>query len=189
MKKSLFVAIVVSLSSVSTFAADLDDRAAASRAAVKEFAASLQLELGAAIKAGGPVNAIEVCNTKAPAIAADISKKQGWKVARTSLKVRNPKNAPDAWEAKVLKEFEARKAKGEDPTQIEYSEMIMGKGKHEYRYMKAIAIPANAPCLTCHGEKIEAAVDAKLKALYPQDQATGYKQGDLRGAFSITQPM
>jgi hypothetical protein len=189
MKKALLGAIVASLFSASTFAADLEDRAAASRVAVKEFAASLQGELGAAIKAGGPVNAIEVCNTKAPAIAADISRKQGWKVARTSLKPRNPKNAPDAWEARVLKEFEARKAKGEDPAQMEHSEMIMGKGKHEFRYMKAIAIPANAPCLACHGEKIDPAVGARLKALYPQDQATGYKQGDIRGAFSITQSM
>ena len=187
MKNSLLTAIVASLFSASTFAGDLEDRAAASRAAVKEFAASLQGELGAAIKAGGPVNAIEVCGTKAPAIAADISKKQGWKVARTSLKLRNPKNAPDAWEAKVLKEFEARKAKGEDPAQMEYSEIIVGK--HEFRYMKAIAIPANAPCLTCHGEKIDPTVGAKLKTLYPQDQATGYKQGDMRGAFTITQPM
>lgn len=187
MKKTLLSAIVVSLFSASTFAGDLEDRAAASRAAVKEFAASLQGELGAAIKAGGPVSAIEVCSTKAPAIAADISKKQGWKVARTSLKLRNPKNAPDAWEAKVLKEFEARKAKGENPAQMEYSEII--KDKKEFRYMKAIAIPADAPCLTCHGDKIDAAVGAKLKTLYPQDQATGYKTGDIRGAFTITQPM
>jgi len=41
----------------------------------------------------------------------------------------------------------------------------------------------------CHGEKTDPAVGAKLKTLYPQDQATGYKQGDVRGAFTITQPM
>jgi hypothetical protein len=133
------------------------------------------------------VNAIEVCNTKAPAIAADISRKQGWKVARTSLKLRNPENAPDVWEAKVLKEFEARKAKGEDPAQMEYAEII--KEKQEFRYMKTIGIPANAPCLTCHGDKIDPAVSARLKTLYPQYQATGYKLGDVRGAFTITQPM
>lgn len=189
MKKSLLAVAVASLISTTVMAGDLEDRAAASRAAVKEFAATLQGELGAAIKAGGPVNAIQVCNTKAPAIAADISKNKGWKVGRTSLKLRNPKNAPDAWETKVLKEFEARKAKGEDPAQMEYSEMVMDKGKHEFRYMKAIAIPANAPCLACHGEKIDPAVAAKLKTLYPNDQATGYKQGDIRGAFTITQPM
>lgn len=91
MNKTLLSAIVVSLFSASTFAGNLENRAASSRAAVKEFATSLQGELGAAIKAGGPVRAIEVYSTKAPAIAADISKKQGWKVARTSLKLRNPR--------------------------------------------------------------------------------------------------
>lgn len=187
MKKTLLSAIVVSLFSASTYAGDLEDRAAASRTAVKEFATSLQGELGAAIKAGGAVNAIEVCSTKAPAIAADISKKQGWKVARTSLNPRTSKYAPDAWETKVLKEFEARKAKGENPAQMEYSEVI--KDKKEFRYMKAIAIPADAPCLICHGDKIDPAVGAKLKTLYPQDRATGYKTGDIRGAFTITQPM
>jgi hypothetical protein len=189
MKKSFVAAISLSLLSVPAFAGDLEDRTAASRAVAKEFGTSLQGELVAAIKAGGPVNAIQVCKTKAPAIAADLSKKQGWKVARTSLKLRNPANAPDAWETKVLQDFEVRKAKGEDPAQIEYAEIVKDKGKSEFRYMKAIGIPANAPCLTCHGEKIDAAVSDKLKAMYPQDKATGYKQGDLRGAFTITQPM
>jgi hypothetical protein len=189
MTKTLLGAIVVSLFSASTFAEDLENRTAASRAAVKEFAASLQGELSTAIKSGGAVNAIEVCKTKAPAIAADISRKHGWKIARTSLRLRNPKNAPDAWEIKVLNDFEARKAKGEDPAQMEYWELILSQRKKEYRYMKAIAMPADSPCLTCHGDKIDPAVDARLKALYPQDQATGYQQGDIRGAFTIRQPM
>lgn len=30
---------------------------------------------------------------------------------------------------------------------------------------------------------------AKLEDLYPKDQATGHRTGDLRGAFTITQPM
>lgn len=38
-------------------------------------------------------------------------------------------------------------------------------------------------CLTCHGTDISPAVTAKLKELYPKDIATGYKEGDIRGAF------
>ena len=56
---------------------------------------------------------------------------------------------------------------------------------NEYRYMKAIAIPEGAPCLACHGEAIDAAVATRLRELYPSDKATGYKQGELRGAFTI----
>ena len=54
---------------------------------------------------------------------------------------------------------------------------------------QAIVIAADAPCLACHGSKIAPEVSDKLKALYPKDQATGYKTGDIRGAFSIRQTM
>ena len=73
--------------------------------------------------------------------------------------------------------------------QIEQAEVVTTGGKKQFRYMKAIAIPPDAPCLLCHGSAIDPAVSARLKELYPKDQATGYKQGDLRGAITITQPM
>ena len=44
-------------------------------------------------------------------------------------------------------------------------------------------------CLKCHGENIDPAVKAKLGELYPNDKATGYKLGDLRGAFTVRQEM
>jgi hypothetical protein len=51
------------------------------------------------------------------------------------------------------------------------------------------AIPTAAQCLNCHGESISPEVDAKLKALYPNDQARGFKEGDLRGAFTLAKPV
>jgi hypothetical protein len=51
------------------------------------------------------------------------------------------------------------------------------------------AIPTAAVCLVCHGETVEGALGEKIKALYPQDRATGYRLGDIRGAFTITQPL
>lgn len=189
MKKLTFILLVGGLLSAHAHADDMQDRTAASRATVKEFAGTLQGELQAAMKAGGPVHALGVCREKAPAIAADISKAKGWRVVRTSLKTRNAKNAPDAWETKVLQDFEKRKAAGEDPAKLEHAEMVMHGGKHEFRYMKAIVIAEGAPCLACHGGKIAPDVAAKLQTLYPDDKATGYKTGDVRGAFSISQPM
>lgn len=189
MKKYLFTAVAALALTAPALAGDTEDRVAASRLVAKEFAGALQAALGAAIKEGGPTKAIQVCNTRAPSIAADLSSSKGWKVGRTSLKLRNARNAPDEWETKVLKEFEARRARGEDPASIDHGEMVMTTSKHEFRYMKAIVIPANAPCLQCHGSEIDPAVSEKLKALYPQDKATGHKTGELRGAFTITQPM
>jgi uncharacterized protein DUF3365 len=166
---------------------DMQQRADASRAAIKEFRAAFMAELQKAMQAGGPPAAIEVCHAKAPAIAAGISKRTGWRVARTSLKVRNPANAPDAWEKKVLESFEQRKANGEPLDRMEFYEIVRQDGARQFRYMKAI--PVGGPCMACHGSRIDPAVAAKLRQWYPQDQATGFRPGDLRGAFTITQPM
>jgi len=177
------------LLAVPAWGGDNTTRIEASRNAVKQLQGSLVTELQAAMKSGGPINAIEVCSKRASAIAADISRQHGWKVGRTSLKYRNPMNAPDAWEARVLQDFERRKAAGEDPAKLEFHEVVQVDGKPAFRYMKALPIPEGAPCLACHGQKLDPAVAAKIRKLYPQDKATGFKTGDLRGAVTITQPL
>jgi hypothetical protein len=55
-------------------------------------------------------------------------------------------------------------------------------GNKVFRYMKAI--PADDVCLMCHGKNIPDNLSAELKQLYPNDQATGFKKGDIRGAFT-----
>lgn len=189
MKRTVPLLFTTLLVALPAGAGDMDQRVAASRDAVKSFQAALQNELQAAMKSGGPVNAITVCNTKAPDIAAAISKKHGWQVGRTSLKLRNPANSPDAWELKILQLFELRAKGGENPANIDFYEVVDSGGKKEFRYMKAIPIPEGMPCLTCHGQDIDPKVQTKLKELYPKDQATGYQRGALRGAFTIRQPM
>lgn len=165
------------------------ERAQASRAVVKEFGEALRGKLVAGLESGGPVKAIEVCHESAAAIADEISKKKGWRVARTSLKLRNPANAPDAWEKDILVKFEKRKAAGEDPATMEdYAVLSDGKGGKVFRYMKAIPT-AEKPCKACHGGKVAPEVGAVIKKLYPKDNAMGFDSGDIRGAFTITQPV
>ena len=185
----LIHALVISSLFVSTAYADghMKEHAQKSKMVVKEFMGQLKGELQAAMKAGGPVNAINVCKEKAPAIAKNLSDKYGWKVARTSLKNRNTSNAPDAWETKVLNDFETRKAKGEAVKPMAHFEVVDNNGKKSFRFMKAI--PTGKVCLKCHGGNIAPPIKAKLQDLYPDDKATGFKLGDIRGAFSITQPM
>ena len=132
-------------------APDLNAFKAESRAKVKAFAGSLKGALQAAIKEDGPGHAISVCNAQAPEIAASLSGLGGWSVGRTSHKLRNPNNAPDAWEAKVLAEFIARANAGEDFKTIEKAAVIEAGGTKTYRYMKAI--PVGQICLTCHGTR------------------------------------
>ena len=127
MKKFIVaVAIVFLFSSGQAKAAEIDSdaRIAESRAVVKAFLKELKGRLVAAIKEGGPIHAIPVCNEQAPLIAKKFSAENGWRVARTSLKLRNPSNAPDDWEKKGLESFEARKASGEDPQRMEYWEVV-----------------------------------------------------------------
>ena len=188
MTKLIVLVVTLAVSAGAALAGDLETRAAESRAVVKAFADSLKGELVAALKAGGPVIAIDVCGRSAAAITKDSSDRTGWRVARTSLKTRNSNNAPDAWESAVLKSFDARRAAGEDPKSMEFFEAVSDDGKRVFRYMKAIPTAAK-PCLSCHGTKIAPAVETALDARYPEDRARGYEAGDIRGAFTITQPM
>lgn len=181
------IALGLTLSAPGIYAADYTEEIKASRETVKEFMQTLKQELQASMQEGGPVNAVSVCNLTAPAIANTYSVRNGWEVGRTSLKLRNPDNAPDAWERSVLDAFEERKLAGEDPAQMEYYEVIRRDGGKELRYMKAI--PTSRVCLACHGEALDSIVKTRLKKLYPHDQALGYREGDIRGAFTVTQPL
>ncbi len=157
------------------------------RSLIKQYAGNLKHELKTAIKQEGLAKAVEVCHLKAPDIARDASKQSGWTVRRTSLKVRNLEDAPDKWEFSVLKQFEARKQAGEPVKTMEYSEKVTKNGQTWFRYMKAI--PTQKICLQCHGEKIDSKVSRELDSLYPFDQATGFKVGDIRGAFSLSKKL
>lgn len=164
-------------------AAPAIDKAAlveSAKGAVQALGGTLKGELEAAMQAGGPVEAMSICQTRAPAIAQAVSAEKGMEVSRVSLKNRNPvMGQANAWQTAVLNDFEAKKAAGEDPATITYAEVV----DNEFRFMKPI--PTAAVCLTCHGSELSPAVSAKLTELYPHDKAKGYKEGDLRGAFVV----
>ena len=163
-------------------ASDNAQLTAETRDAIKALAAELKGTLQSAMKTEGPVKAIAVCNEKAPMLARKVSTEKGMEVGRTALKVRNELNAPDAWELAVLEQFEQRKARGEPVKSIEYAETTQHNGNTVFRYMKAI--PTDDVCLVCHGEQIAGTLSAELNKRYPNDKATGFKKGDIRGAFS-----
>lgn len=157
------------------------------REAIARLERELRGELMAAMKAGGPAQALAVCRDRAPAIAAQISQETGCEVGRTALKVRNPQNAPDPWERATLKRFRRQLAAGEDPAGVVRAEVVTEGGRKVLRYMKAI--PTGEPCLTCHGKTLSPEIAAKVAELYPEDKATGFEKGALRGAFTVTVPV
>ena len=151
---------------------------------IQTLAKNLMGELRATAQKEGLPAAIEVCNTKALPMTADVSGMKGWQISRTSLKLRNPQNAPDAWERKILEQFANQAVQGADLKTLAYSEVITDNtGQKKLRLMKAI--PVAEQCLACHGSELKPAVSQKLQMLYPHDNATGFKAGDLRGAFSL----
>lgn len=144
------------------------------------FSAQLRNELQMAMKSGGPLSAINVCHTRAPEIAQAVSAEKNVQVSRVSLKNRNSNQGqPLAWQKAVLEGFDQRKAAGEAADGLLYAE-INGS---EFRFMKAIA--TDKVCLTCHGTDIKPEVSALINKLYPADKATGYQEGELRGALVV----
>lgn len=183
MKKIILIALLLPLSTA-VQATSEQQMIQQSKESIKLFASQLKNKLQQGMQSGGPTAAIQVCNTAAVDIAKQVSEQQGWKIGRTSLKVRNSDNKAGAWEVKVLQDFEKRLKQGVAIKDLEYSELLNKHGQPEFRYMKAI--PTQGICLSCHGDKLAPAITEKLQQLYPQDQATGFKLGDIRGAFTIT---
>lgn len=138
---------------------------------------------------GGPEGAITVCRDVAPQMAKAASAETGWMIRRVTLRNRNPRAVPDAWERAVLQDFDRRAAAGEAPATLEKAEIVVEDGKQHYRYMRAL--PVQPLCVNCHGtpEQLTPAVMLRLKELYPDDKAIGYKPGDIRGAMAIRKPV
>lgn len=175
------------LAAPGAFAGGEEAEEARAREAIAEFGDALKSELTAAMQAGGPLQAIAVCNDRAPAIAEAVSLKRGMSLSRVSLRYRNPDNAANAWQATVLRDFEQRLALGEPADLLTWQEIAGDAGQREFRFMKAI--PTGAICLTCHGESIAQPVAEKIAEFYPDDRATGFREGELRGAFVVTRQM
>jgi hypothetical protein len=144
--------------------------------------------LTAEIAKGGPASAIAVCREKAPQMAKAASEETGWSIRRVSLRNRNPKAVPDAWERAALEDFDKRAAAGESPATLEKYDIVSESGQHTYRYIRAL--PTQPLCLSCHGapENLAPGVVERLRELYPDDKAVGYRPGEIRGAITIKKP-
>jgi hypothetical protein len=164
---------------------DLDPRLAESRALVQTFAGELQSALKSALESGGPTEAIAVCRDLAPRIASTLSRQSGAGVGRISSRYRNPLNAPDAHDQTLLDAFADTLAVQPD-SEAALPEHFAVAADGSARYLQAI--PTAPLCLTCHGETLAEPVSRQLAADYPHDLATGYRLGELRGAFSVIWP-
>jgi len=151
-----------------------------------EFIANLSSALKNALKADGPVSAIEVCKTVAPSLTNTLSVREGWNISRVSLRARNPMiGSPDVWEQAQLIKFDEMLAEDAIGPVAAVTEIIEEPQGRYLRYIRPLKV--QSVCLTCHGTKddIPKKVAAKIAELYPHDRATGYAIGQNRGALSI----
>jgi hypothetical protein len=180
------VPILVILTGCSASPALPPDREAALAARSEALANSFQSELQAALKSalasGGPAAAIEVCAQAAPAIARRLSAESGADLRRTALQPRNPGAKPDAFERETMTAWRSAPL---DPAgnPMVRSAAVSSEDGPAFRWMRAI--PTQKMCLQCHGEAIAPDVAAAISARYPDDKATGFREGQLRGALSI----
>ncbi len=152
----------------------------------KEIAQATMKELGSNLmkqmKLGGPKMAVPFCNTAAYSLTDKMANKYDVTIKRTSNKLRNLKNSPNSDEELVIKEYIAS-INNQKPLQP-----IVKKGKDKKVHFYA-PIRLKKKCLACHGtvgKEVSKQTDSIIKSLYPNDKATGFKVGDLRGIWSIT---
>ncbi len=148
--------------------------------AAAEFSGRLRTALQSAMRAGGPVAAIEVCHQQAPTIATEVGAERGLLVRRTGVRLRNPGNVADPMDQQLMEDFSRQMAEGADPANLsDLSSTPDGR----LRYSRAI--PVEAVCLACHGETLAPAVSEAVGAHYPEDRATGFRLGELRGLLVV----
>jgi len=159
------------------------DRARAAAGALGQDLASL---VQRTVEEEGPAAAVRVCSD----VAQERTRAHGGDgvvVRRVSDRLRNPANAADDWERAELERLHTLHAAGELPAEV--AVVQRRGGRDELRLLRPIVLQPG--CVTCHGapESIPADVRAIIEKRYPDDRATGYAAGDLRGAVSVRVPL
>ena len=125
-----------------------------------------------AMSTSGPAGAIEVCQVEAKSIAIEVGKESNVRIGRTGVRLRNTSNQPPHWALKLVAD------RTETPV---FAKLSNGHAA------ALLPIKLQAQCLMCHGDRDSLApeVKTKLAKLYPQDEATGFSEGELRGWFWV----
>ncbi len=150
---------------------------------VKASFGALSSHLKFAMESGGVEGAIQYCSVKAIPLVDSLSESNNVDIRRTSLKYRNLQDKPTDFEKKMLNYFQKRKDTGK-----KLHPAVKKSPDGKVKYFHPITISKKL-CLNCHGKPGKTMSSENLKAireLYPDDKATGYKEGDFRGLWVVT---
>ena len=146
-----------------------------------EAFAALSGRLTGVMEADGPAAAIAVCSEEALPLVREVAERHGVVIRRVSDRPRNPTNRADAADEAAMAAFRAGNAAPQVETRLVDDAVIV---------RMPIRIPAPL-CLQCHGDPAREVAESTLAALrerYPEDAATGYREGDLRGLWRVEIP-
>ena len=148
---------------------------------MEETKKTLGGELKAAIERGGIEEAVTYCNVHALSLTDSIGKRYTATVKRVTDKPRNPANAATDAELAQLEQWRKLLAEG-DQRVVTVDETPEARNFY-------MPIKIESLCLNCHGvpgETLSPENQALIAAKYPNDLATGYQLGDLRGLWHIS---
>jgi hypothetical protein len=119
-----------------------------------------------------------------PGYAKEISERLGLEFSRVSMRPRNPLNSADDWEREQFAQFEFWRETGRDPTTMESAAIVEEEGRRLFRWMRPLS--ADEACMACHGDELDPRLLKLLAQEYPLDEATGYYETEVLGAYSVT---
>lgn len=157
-------------------------------AAINRLATTFMREAISAVAKDGPEAAVDVCHLKSlpntNGTVAGLPRITAMKC--TSLQLRSLANAPDAAEKLVLNQIQQQLENGDPPSPLLVQRVELPGAAPEWRVYKPLGVQPK--CLACHGESAAQsdALQAKLRRLYPQDEATSFKAGAWRGVMRVT---
>ncbi len=125
---------------------------------------------------------VDFCHDNAIKLSDSIGKAHNVVIKRTSNKLRNAKNAPDADETAVIDNYLRLQ---EDPNRP-MEPIVMKDGEGFVHFYAPIKLKKE--CLKCHGtpeKEVLEPIMKKIKEKYPHDKATGFREGELRGIWDI----
>lgn len=138
----------------------------------QDLAKTLFGRLSEVLPTEGPAAAIEVCNLEAQGLTDEVGEKHDVQIGRTSFRLRSPDNTPPDW----AREFTLVERRVDEQAVL----------KNQAGGVAVFTpIHLQEKCAACHGpeDRLGEDVQAALAERYPEDEATGFEPGDLRGWF------
>jgi len=153
----------------------------ASQKIIREFGKDLKGKLLSALADSGVAGAITVCRDEASEIATKHSQPGVYSIRRVSDRNRNPQNAADSEALAIMAQYADTILRHSD-----YVKFWRSDGEHKL-FVYYQPIYTDQLCLKCHGavDSMSAEVREALRVNYPDDKATGYEVGNLRGLFVV----